>query len=1121
MDTPGTVTKRAEGNTFVRSTGLYFAGQTGFGMHTGFYLTNSGNYPIETSIASVSPDFPEVFDFPSGRSTPITILPGEHKFVPLNVRFIQDNLTATGPSQSGPVGNLGPDRDGLYDTTVKLSTISQYDGSSDPSGPIYIYLTGQVTGVNVFTSEFPPKVSGFLVKTDFNILGKPEAKLRWFHPETGYYVTRYRMEYAEGIDDSSVPTGSWTGVQSLTPPERQSAPYYNINNSTVTIYNSNYDNNPVTCRTFADASGINQLYTTETTGNRGSNYAEFTVQGLGFGADYYYRVRPEYIHPANDAAYYGEWVYGYPVSDFNEAISNNEVLTGLASGCPNTLPPEGSASNIKNSTSNAQSLDIYFKDGSSDINLYTAAHDELKSRGLTNADGSSNLNVFDDSHADFAFTGVKYIVPENATVGSKSTTKAGIETGDKLVDASNAEVNTFLILNDNSTVAGHGGTGGDGGFTTMELNPDGGTRKLIGSRNRININQNAAKTTASTVGRDGTAAIKITDSSIQLFRIGKSFSAKIYGGGGGGGGGDPFFWPKSFTLNRVDNSDVLDFTQYNPTWANGGTLITKEAPPLDAEGNEVVFDVTVDRDLNRNTQYEQRLSYRLSDILGVQVAGVGGGGQGFGLSQGGSSLYTEKDSVAVKSQLQQGSIEKIGDGGPIGARQSPGGAGGAFGEDGEEPLNVNAGTFYNRNVVDAVPQAGGKAGAAIESLSSTYTTSNFLGKLIVGPDQTEKAPTEIPGLLGWWDSTSANASNIIKSKIGDPEVAVVPGSDGLANGTYNQVRISKWYAKDQDGNKASSIYMEKYSRYWSQNRTDLQPSWRNKDFITGGIANEGNLPITQYVGKQSVMFWDGKTIRAMEINGLVGSGKLEEDMDGFEIMYHISPVVNYNTSQTQFYPETPQRVSGKSKYWHLASKFAKDHGPWRTPSSPRGWSLHQWSDIGPGTLSNGVVVSAADSYQNSTFFYDKDGFIVENAGVANQRFKFRDFTNAINPKRSWVYSISARKKNNRIEYSVYNDTRRMFFTTIDASTFSWMPKPIIGACSRYNVNNNYLGAWFGAIVHLCVFKRSLTYQERNSLVNYFLIDGSNILSSTDKSNEDKRNTLDMENGYAGFNIFPS
>ena len=84
-----------------------------------------------------------------------------------------------------------------------------------------------------------------------------------------------------------------------------------------------------------------------------------------------------------------------------------------------------------------------------------------------------------------------------------------------------------------------------------------------------------------------------------------------------------------------------------------------------------------------------------------------------------------------------------------------------------------------------------------------------------------------------------------------------------------------------------------------------------------------------------------------------------------------------------------------------------------------------------------------------------------------------------------------------------------------------MPKPIIGACSRYDVNNNYLGAWFGAIVHLCVFKRSLTYQERNSLVNYFLVDGSNILSSTDKSNEDKRNTLDMENGYAGFNIFPS
>ncbi len=1115
MDIPGTVTKRAEGNTFVRSTGLYFAGQTGFGMHTGFYLTNSGNFPIQTKIDRVTPDYPEVFNFPSGRNEPIIILPGEHKFVPINVRFIQDNIGAQGPEMSGPAGNIGPDRDGFYNSTVKLSSISQYDGSSDPSGPIYLELSGQVTGANTFTSQFPARVSGFLVKTDFSNQGKPQSILRWFHPETGYYVTRYRMEYAEGIDSSSVATGIWTGVQSLTPPERQTAPYYNIESEVITISNSEYDNNPVSCEIFADASGISQLYTRETTGNKNSNYAEFLVQGLGFGADYYYRVRPEYIHPANNAAFYGEWIYGYPVSDFDEEISNNEVLTGLASGCPNTLPPGGSASNIKNSTSDPQALEIYLNNGASNVDLYDSTHENLIARGVTSSPDVANLNAFVSSHADYAFSGVKFIVPQNASVGSTLSTKAGIETGDKIVDSAGNEVNSLLVLKDNCMVAGHGGDGGDGGFTTLKFGTD---RDLVDER-KINIKKEEAETSASTVGADGTAAIKITDSTIQLFRISKSFTSKIYGGGGGGGGGDPFFWPKSFTLN---NLPTQNFKNLNADWKGPAydTVRSEDTLTDDIEQQDTIYEVKLDFDL-QGGQDIRIIDFRLSDVLGTQIAGIGGGGQGFGISQGGKSLYTEKDGFYLRSEIQQGSLIKIGDGSGAGKKLSPGGEGGVFGADGGQAANVNAGTFY-RYVEDSTSQAGGKAGAAIESLSNTYTTSNFLGKLVIGPDADQAAPTEIEGLVAWWDSSSANASNIIKSTYGTTEVAVDPAADGLTNGNYRNVRISKWYAKNQDGNQ-SSIFLRKYEG-WPNGETDLQPRWINAAKTTGNDYTQGNTPITKYLGKQSCMYFDGATIRAMQIENIIGSNKLEEDMDGFEIMYFLSPLADFWWKYAPFHPTSGTGMRSRDQYLNGTFR-GQTHGyyTWNHPGSPypRGASLHQWSDIGPGEIADGTTVSPAESYQNTTMFYDGFGNIVENAGIRHRAFKFRDFTNLFNPGRGWVYSISAKKVNGKIDYSVYNDTRRMFNTQVEDTSFSWMPKPIIGACSKFGNHAKYLRSWYGSIAHLCVFNKALSYQERKALVNYFLVDGGNVLASTDQTDENKRNRLNMENGYAGFNIFPS
>ena len=111
MAIPTTVTRRAEGNDFVASTGMLLSGVTGFTLRTGFYLTNSGNYPIETTISTIE-NF--AFTVPSGIETPITTLAGHTTLIPFD--FI-----AAMPS-SGPVGtatSTGPDHDGTWRTQLK------------------------------------------------------------------------------------------------------------------------------------------------------------------------------------------------------------------------------------------------------------------------------------------------------------------------------------------------------------------------------------------------------------------------------------------------------------------------------------------------------------------------------------------------------------------------------------------------------------------------------------------------------------------------------------------------------------------------------------------------------------------------------------------------------------------------------------------------------------------------------------------------------------------------------------------------------------------------------------------------------------------------------------------
>ena len=206
---------------------------------------------------------------------------------------------------------------------------------------------------------------------------------------------------------------------------------------------------------------------------------------------------------------------------------------------------------------------------------------------------------------------------------------------------------------------------------------------------------------------------------------------------------------------------------------------------------------------------------------------------------------------------------------------------------------------------------------------------------------------------------------------------------------------------------------------------------------------------------------------------------------------------------------------GKGKYWHLASKWAGAGRNAKNNPKGGGWALHQWSDIGPEDVNKNL------SWNHTTQFYDNQGFIREGTGLRRKSFRFRDFTNQVNPKRGWCYGISAKKRGSAIDYSVFNDTRRIFQTNIDGGAFSWIDKPIIGGCSKHGVDDRFNTRWFGCITSLAVFNKALTFAERNSVVNYFAETGSRVLASTDKTDEAKRNTLDMENGFAGFNIFAS
>ncbi|MAG26052.1 hypothetical protein CMI47_10775 [Candidatus Pacearchaeota archaeon] len=396
--------QRPENDVFVSNTGLSTYVATGFSMRTGFYLTNSGRYALETTIERN--DAFKAFEFPSGINEPISINPGQNAFIPFYLNGIMDNI-------SGPVTSTGPFGDGTYTTSLSIKSVTQGDGVTDVSGPITLGITGYVTGLGTgnayrgIVDDNPGHPERFLIKTGIydTSSGYPRNLLTWRVPESGYYATRYTIQNSE--DNSN-----WTGVD-----------YFNVNYRYIT---DTYGGNTVQTNLYTGAMVPPSLI--EEAGDRipledplntgvrqPSSYMHTGL--LGFDKDYYYRMRAEFQGVAGSVGYNSMWVYGSGTNDLNQIVSE-DVETGLAVGSTTYTQDR-----IKVPTGPKQPLVIYLDDREININLSGKFDEALVNRNMVEqVGGEDGTSPATGIYAD-NFTGVQYVIRNNYVVGAATTTQ--------------------------------------------------------------------------------------------------------------------------------------------------------------------------------------------------------------------------------------------------------------------------------------------------------------------------------------------------------------------------------------------------------------------------------------------------------------------------------------------------------------------------------------------------------------------------------------------------------------------------------------------------------------------------------------------------------------------------
>ena len=1083
MALPSTVTQRAEGNDFVDSTGVLVSGVTGFALRTGFYLTNSGNYPIETRI-STSENF--AFDIPSGIDEPIVILAGETTLIPFDFNATMPNTGPT-PWGVGAGSSTGPDHHGTWAAKLNLNFRSAYDSQEDPEGTISVYITGQATGRSTQTPSgpglqdwcdtLPEKPTGVLVKSSYAPNGRPQAELHWQHPATGYYLVRYKLESAQDINnDNTSATGTWSHET-----------YFNINYTDVTVPSEIYQGPSLTTSTtnstfpyrkYATPTGIFQRYTRGTDNNEETSYGEVTFSDRAFDIDHYYRIKSEYFNQANGATIFeSPYVYAYPVTDFKASLPA-DVAAGLESG--NTTLPSSSSSNIKVDRQRPQALEIYLNNGQPNINLYDTVTDELASRSI-------DKTWLTTGDANYTFSGIHWIIPETYRVGSTDSSKAGVDTGSQLLNSSTThqqEITGVLIMEPQSAIFGRGGDGGNGGHVTIEQF-DVNVKKPSVSIGTI---------TASTDGAAGTAAIRISDSNIDKFSIRKDATAKIAGGGGGGGAGDPLIQPKIFDLNSqkihqiqfADGMMGLDLSakygklgkvvhgiQENDDKGTETVSINLVAPPTPAAASWGLNFASLS---DVWSQYAARFS--LSDIVGLHNAGIGGGGQGFGYSYPGKFLNTSLRPLPQDFPMGYGSLLRAGEGSRSSIKLSAGAGGGLLGLDGYNGVSIDFDDFFQpSDAIDGNKTAakdGGAAGRAIDATgNSNYTKANFKTKLCRIKGVEREAITSFADINGFVAHFDA-AQNVYED---------AGGTDAAENGDL----VKRWAST----NDAANIYMVQNNASssaptYQSSSTSIPAQYFSDEKcilfdgnIGGGLAEPGTYPSYTYA-------YD----KRLKIKGITGTNKIEDGMDGFDVFYFLYPLDSVNTLYD---------------FWG-----GQGHHYWIR-------CLHCWTSGG-----------------GSHAFFDGAGSVKECMGLGVNGSVSVAAEAASHPrKEGYVWNISGSTLGLAANLTLYRGHQAVASSYSKSNGFQFMSEPLLGGLEGDALFK--LGAqWWGGISQMVVFNRRLTFKERRAVNN--LLNNKVLKTKTTtaaeiaawqsenplmKNKEPFRNLLADGKGFGGFCVFDS
>ena len=924
MSLPTAVTQRAQGTGYIGVTGMEFAVQTGFGIRTGFYLTNSGTTTVRMTLEEQG-DVIEAYDFISGQlnndqDERVSILAGSTKFIPFDFYGLKD--------VSGPLGTTGPAGTGAYTTQVNLSFVSEIDGTKDRTyyngqpelGVIRVDLTGYVTGHFGSTNELipahPQKFLGITNQKDDQ--GLYYHDLQWINPPTGYYFEKYH------IQRSTNATQTWSNLK-----------YINIGKT----------EKPITLPLSEGGHFLQSFYYGTSTGINGFN--TYSDTGLTANTDYYYRIRGEHYDTSNSLASYSDWVYCSGADSFEEAV-NSDVLTGLVSGST-SLPVGGNPDpTIKLSTADKGALEIYLDNNETNINLNHRFLEELLSRDI-------NTTNFTDY-----YTGVHFIVSENFIVGSNTSNSPAIDTGEKIeVGSSAQELNINLYIKDGARIIGRGGRGGNGGFTNVEWDPIGEGSISFGQKKD---SENGSK---------GGDAIFIQDN-ISNFRIYLAPQFNVYAGGGGGGGGDRFFTSKLASLVRDvrDENKIEDDTTLSLIDGNNNNINI-------IQGNNMLGT----------------FSYR--DLVGLQTAGFGGGGQGYGRSSSGNTYIPASSLVEIgtsfndQQRKNEGTLSSAGVGRAFDIERqiSEGGNGGTFGQFGSNgadlAFNKIAGDdniLFNVNTtLQGGPAEGGRGGYAINSNSTAYTTSNIMGTLLFADTQFQIS--EISGFIARWDASTT---------------VYHTGT----NPATNTQTVETWQAAEvKTGLTISNVK------------------------ITGGSNKPkfySDISRTKYFNNQNSIEFDGN--EAATIQGVQGSNLLSNSTEEFDFFYVVFP--NSFESGRQFNTDENRKHRN-----YVFSKFSNG-----------GNKVHQ-----------GIYIKGGDNQVGN--IKESTGMPCDvNSAVTSLTVETQV---KILPSYAFVYNVTAKKSGSSFLYSVYiNNEPIIQNENVELSSLTFDINPILGAYNNQKTSFN-------------------------------------------------------------------